>query len=56
MPKTKKEERKDAKVAVLVRVSVDDLEYMKGVTLGATNAAAVDIYIRKHINEERGGK
>ena len=56
MPKMKKEERKDAKVAVLVRVSVDDLEYMKGVTLGATNAAAVDIYIRKHINAERGGK
>ena len=56
MPKTKKEERKDAKVAVLVRVDKNDLEYMKGVTLGATNAAAVDIYIRKHINAERGGK
>lgn len=56
MPKTKKEERKDAKVAVLVRVDKADLEYMKGVTLGATNAAAVGIYIRKHINAERGGK
>lgn len=56
MPKTKKEERKDAKVAVLVRVDKADLEYMKGVTLGATNAAAVDIYIRKHINAERYGR
>lgn len=54
MPKMKKEERKGAKVAVLVRVDKDDLEYMKRVTLGATNAAAVDIFTRKHINAERG--
>lgn len=54
MPNTKnKEERKDAKVAVLVRIKESDLEYMKSVTLAATNAAAVDIYTRKHIEAER---
>lgn len=54
--KTKVEKRKDAKVAVLVRVEQDDLDYMKGETLAATNAAAVDIYVRKHIQAERGTK